>query len=561
MVSKIRFFAGLLLILWLTLESKAIKAVEPDSIFLNNEIIRVKGDYYYPPFEFINENGEPDGFNVELFKKLAADLGLNYTLELEPWRNVRKELENSEIDMLLGLMVSEERSKKVKFGIPHSIMTHGIFTRIGVKIDRIDQLKDKEIIVQESDLMHDYLLKTKLTDKIILANNQHEALTLLAAGKHDAALIGNFQGAHLIKQLNLKNIVVQNSKIEPFKYAMAVSQNNDDLLWLLNMGLYQLKASGEYDKIYEKWFGVYEKQNFFKRYKIPILIILAGLVLLVFMVFFLRNRVRSANRRLQKSYNELVQLTNNLKEEIAQRNTIEKELVAAKEKAEESDRLKSAFLANMSHEIRTPMNSIMGFASLLPSEDSKDLMTQYARIIVQNSEQLVNIIDDIVLYSKLQTKLISRNNSSFKVADLFDDIYHSFQLPIYPKNIKLIVNHDASSDLNFNTDYDKIRQVFTNLISNAYKYTDEGEIEFGCRHCEDDALFYVRDTGIGIPKKDIERIFDRFYRAQNAERKSQNGTGLGLSIVSELINLLNGKIWVESEDGKGSTFYFKIKTN
>lgn len=409
--------------------------------------------------------------------------------------------------------------------------------------------------------MHDYLLKTKLTDKIILANNQHEALTLLAAGKHDAALIGNFQGAHLIKQLNLKNIVVQNSKIEPFKYAMAVSQNNDDLLWLLNMGLYQLKASGEYDKIYEKWFGVYEKQNFFKRYKIPILIILAGLVLLVFMVFFLRNRVRSANRRLQKSYNELVQLTNNLKEEIAQRNTIEKELVAAKEKAEESDRLKSAFLANMSHEIRTPMNSIMGFASLLPSEDSKDLMTQYARIIVQNSEQLVNIIDDIVLYSKLQTKLISRNNSSFKVADLFDDIYHSFQLPIYPKNIKLIVNHDASSDLNFNTDYDKIRQVFTNLISNAYKYTDEGEIEFGCRHCEDDALFYVRDTGIGIPKKDIERIFDRFYRAQNAERKSQNGTGLGLSIVSELINLLNGKIWVESEDGKGSTFYFKIKTN
>lgn len=123
MVSKIRFFAGLLLILWLTLESKAIKAVEPDSIFLNNEIIRVKGDYYYPPFEFINENGEPDGFNVELFKKLAADLGLNYTLELEPWRKVRKELENSEIDMLLGLMVSEERSKKVKFGIPHSIMT------------------------------------------------------------------------------------------------------------------------------------------------------------------------------------------------------------------------------------------------------------------------------------------------------------------------------------------------------------------------------------------------------------------------------------------------------
>nr|MDA3818179.1 HAMP domain-containing sensor histidine kinase [Prolixibacteraceae bacterium] len=234
------------------------------------------------------------------------------------------------------------------------------------------------------------------------------------------------------------------------------------------------------------------------------------------------------------------------------------DLVAAKEKAEESDQLKSAFLANMSHEIRTPMNSIMGFSSLLPSEESKILMAQYAKIIVQNSEQLVNIIDDIVLYSKLQTKMIHINVSTFKFAKLFNDISQSFQLPIYPKHIKLNVKHDASENLEIKTDYEKIRQVFTNLISNAYKYTDKGEIEFGCEHCDNDGLFYVHDTGIGIPEKDIGKIFKRFYRAGNAERKNQNGTGLGLSIVKELIELLGGEIWVESKEGEGSTFYFKF---
>nr|MDA3881563.1 HAMP domain-containing sensor histidine kinase [Prolixibacteraceae bacterium] len=288
------------------------------------------------------------------------------------------------------------------------------------------------------------------------------------------------------------------------------------------------------------------------------IVTISGLAFLIIMVIFLRHRIKKAKKRLQKSYDEMVAITNNLKNEIARRERIEINLVAAKEKAEESDQLKSAFLANMSHEIRTPMNSIMGFASLLPSEESKELMAQYAKIIVQNSEQLVNIIDDIVLYSKLQTKMIALKKSSFEIKLLFDNLKMSFNLPIYTDNIALIAELDAPKGLMLETDYDKIRQVFSNLISNAYKYTDKGEIKFGCKQCEGDALFFVSDTGIGIPEKDIDKIFSRFYRASNAERRSQNGTGLGLSIVSELIELLDGIIWIESEEEKGSTFYFKV---
>ncbi|MDA3878913.1 MAG: transporter substrate-binding domain-containing protein, partial [Prolixibacteraceae bacterium] len=188
-------------------------------------------------------------------------------------------------------------------------MTHGVFTRKGQDIKDIEQLRNKEIIVQEGDLMHDFLIRTGLTDKIIAVENQQRALSLLSSGKHDAALLGNFQGAYLIKKHNITNIVIQNSKIEPQKYAMAVSKNNDELLWLLNTGLYQLKASGEYDEIYEKWFSVYEKKSFFKRFRLPIIVTISGLAFLIIMVIFLRHRIKKAKKRLQKSYDEMVAIT------------------------------------------------------------------------------------------------------------------------------------------------------------------------------------------------------------------------------------------------------------
>ncbi|MDA3815845.1 MAG: transporter substrate-binding domain-containing protein, partial [Prolixibacteraceae bacterium] len=294
MYRKIQMFSFFLLTALLIAAPPLRAGTQTDSTFHIDKTINIKGDYYYPPFEFINENGQPDGFNVELFKRLAEELGIQYKLELGPWHQVREELENGEIDALLGLMVSEERSKKVKFSIPHSVMTHGIFTREDQNIKNLEQLRNKEIIVQKKDLMHDFLINTGLTDKIIAVENQHRALNLLSSGKHEAALIGNFQGAHLINKHNIKNIIIQNSKIEPKKYAMAVSKDNDELLWLLNMGLYQLKASGEYDEIYEKWFGVYEKKSFFKRFRLPIIVTISGLAFLIIMVIFLRHRIKKA---------------------------------------------------------------------------------------------------------------------------------------------------------------------------------------------------------------------------------------------------------------------------
>lgn len=244
--------------------------------------------------------------------------------------------------------------------------------------------------------------------------------------------------------------------------------------------------------------------------------------------------------------------------DISERKKAEQELREAKEHAEESDRLKSAFLANISHEIRTPLNSIMGFASMLPEEDSKELMQEYAKIIVSNSEQLVSLIDGIVIYSKLQTGLMNIRNSSFSISQLFSDIQRSFNLPEYQKGVDLIVDYAQNEKDQIETDYDKLRQIFNNLITNAFKYTNKGTIHIGCTFKDKHCQFFVQDTGIGIAPEDQPHIFDRFFRGKNIDQTYDRGTGLGLSIVKELIDLLGGTIWLESEPGNGSIFRFEF---
>ncbi len=234
------------------------------------------------------------------------------------------------------------------------------------------------------------------------------------------------------------------------------------------------------------------------------------------------------------------------------------ELVKSKEKAEESDRLKSAFLANMSHEIRTPMNGIIGFADLLEEEDlDNEKKKQFLQIIKNSGLQLLNIINDIIDISKIETGQIKFLEEKVHLTSMIKEIYSFFRPITSGKNLgfDILINDQGSFDECI-TDGVKLRQILTNLINNAIKFTHLGQIEVTVEPGNEYLLFAIKDSGCGISKEDQEVVFDRFRQAENGSGTLQVGTGLGLAICKAYIEMNGGSIWVTSEIGKGSIFSF-----
>ena len=230
----------------------------------------------------------------------------------------------------------------------------------------------------------------------------------------------------------------------------------------------------------------------------------------------------------------------------------QKELKAARIKAEESDRLKSAFLANMSHEIRTPLNAIVGFSKLITYATSAEEKNQYSEIIERNSEMLLNLFNDILDLASLEADSLKFNIRPIKLIDiclqLEQQFWHKTQ-----NGVKLILD-DVDTDMYTSGDWNRIIQIISNLLSNATKFTPKGEIHFGYREKEDFVEFYVKDSGIGIPAARIATIFRRFGKVDDFVQ----GTGLGLTLCRMLVEKMGGRIWLRSQEGQGSRFYFTL---
>ena len=243
-----------------------------------------------------------------------------------------------------------------------------------------------------------------------------------------------------------------------------------------------------------------------------------------------------------------------------ERQSVEDELRLAKEKAEESDRLKSSFLANMSHEIRTPMNGILGFAEILQDTDlTGEEQQEYIRIIQKSGIRMLNIINDIIDISKIESGLMKIHFKESNINEQIEYIYTFFKPEVLSKGMKLSFHNSLpASEALIRTDREKVYAIFTNLVKNAIKYSIEGEIRFGYQKIDNSLEFFVRDTGIGIPKNRLDSVFERFIQADNAEKMARQGAGLGLTIAKSYVEMLGGKIWVESEEGVGSTFYFTL---
>lgn len=226
--------------------------------------------------------------------------------------------------------------------------------------------------------------------------------------------------------------------------------------------------------------------------------------------------------------------------------------VRAKRLAEESDRMKSAFIANMSHEIRTPLNAIVGFSTLLAQAETEEEKQEYLNIIQSSNEFLLQLVGDILDISKIESGKLEFAYTTFRLNEVFAPQQYAFALRVEP-DVKVIFEGDGS-DYSVMSEKTRITQVITNFLSNAVKFTSAGTIRFGYKVTDTGIYAYVSDTGIGIKKEHLLSVFDRFVKLNSFKQ----GTGLGLSICKTIITLLNGEIGVESEPGKGSTFWFTL---
>ncbi len=249
-----------------------------------------------------------------------------------------------------------------------------------------------------------------------------------------------------------------------------------------------------------------------------------------------------------------------VKEDITEKKKMVAELISAKDKAEESDRLKTAFLQNMSHEIRTPLNGILGFADLLTDDiiDINETKT-YAEYIKTSGNRLLSLINNILDLSRIEAGSVSIRPKPFLINRLIKEAWQLFKIVAKKKDIRFKYHLPLKDDESILvSDENKINQVIINLLGNAFKFTESGSIDFGYKTSEDELLFWVTDTGRGIAPEHQARIFERFYQADMSISRDFEGAGLGLPISKGLIELLGGKMWLESQVDKGTSFYFTI---
>ncbi len=253
---------------------------------------------------------------------------------------------------------------------------------------------------------------------------------------------------------------------------------------------------------------------------------------------------------------ELEQLNDNLEKKVEEKTC---ELRIEKEKAEEATKTKSSFLANMSHEIRTPMNGIIGMAHLALKTNLNEKQRNYINKINISANNLLGIINDILDISKIEAGKLELDKNNFDLFKMIEVVINLIELKAEDKNLDIIVDYEPNVGKIFFGDSLRINQILTNLMSNAVKFTNKGEIGLSVKKVSNNRIrFEVRDTGIGLTKEQIDKLFVSFTQADTSTTKKYGGTGLGLSICKQLVEMMNGKIWIESEVGVGSKFFFEI---
>jgi signal transduction histidine kinase/ABC-type nitrate/sulfonate/bicarbonate transport system substrate-binding protein len=481
------------------------------------------------PFESFS-NGKHIGLTHDYFKIFQEKTGIPIrVIKTKTWSESIESAKKRKCDIMSLVTKTEGRKEYLNFMTPYLKTPLVIATKPNVKaITDFSELKDKTVAIPKGYAFNK-IIRKKYPDLVILDVENTRAGLQKVIDNEVFAYIGTMACvAYLFQKEFVGELKIAGKFDDSCELGLGI--RNDDPL-LFNIFEKFLSKISEVDKqsILNKWIVIKYEKNADPPYTWQIILIF---ILIISIIIYWNRRLTFLNIELEN----------------------------AKIKAEGETVTKSNFLANMSHEIRTPMNSIVTMSYLAKQKAVDKKQLQEIEAIEKASNSLLNILNNILDLSKIESNKLELNRADFNLINLIDNVYDIVKQRAIEKDLSLNVIYDKSTPINLYGDDFKITQILINLISNAIKFTESGCIELSVKKISDNKFkFIVSDSGIGIKKEQIDKIFLPFTQADSSITRKYGGSGLGLSIVKELIELMNGKIWIQSDGNKGSKFIFEIE--
>ena len=507
---------------------------------IEHPVIRVGVDPLWAPIEFVGVNNEAEGISIQYLELLESILGLEFEVsKTRSWLKVLEDLDQAQVDLLPAISLSHAKRQSFHFTKSYLSSPNGIFSAMNeTYLDGVGALKGKKVAVVEGYASHVWLKDNHPELDLVTSHSVEEALKKVSAG--DAfAFIGNLiTTSYYIGETGLTQIRLVGEITYKNELAMAVRKDWKILSTILNKGIDVIPESRK-KAIYNSWISI--KYQHHADYNLLWQLLVITLLILSIILYW--------NHRLTR--------------EINCRREIEGKLIIAKSEAEQATQSKSEFLANMSHEIRTPLNAVIGLGHLIRKTELTAQQNNYIERMHASSEVLLDVIDDILDFSKGEADKLNLDLVDFILRDSIQNIIDIFYLSVIEKGLNFQLHIGANVPSVLVGDPQKIAQILRNFISNAIKFTEEGTIKVFVELLElNNGLatlnFSVCDSGIGISSQSQECLFKPFTQADSSITRNFGGTGLGLIICQQLSDLMEGDICLKSELGEGSTFTFMV---
>jgi len=502
--------------------------------------IKIAVSTTFAPFQYLDKNNKSIGISVDILNQIEENINYQFDkIYFDNWSNILEAGKAGKVDAILEIQETMDRRKYFHFTHPFITLPHSILMRDDAE-DHIslDEMENLKIGVVQNYAVHEHIKLLYPELKLVELADDLTCLRELYSKNIDAVITQQGYAIYLIHKEIIPNLKIVGDV--GYDNILGIGSRKDwpILTRILDKGLAQISPK-EQNAIYNQYIPIQVRPFWQKAvFWIVLISVMLGLVLSTLVVSIW-------NKTLRKRVS--------LKT---------KELTEAKNKAEESNQLKSSFLANMSHEIRTPLNAIQGFSELISSKDL-DLTKKekFANIINTNCQSLTHLIDEILDLSKIESGQIKLIDQKFELITSINEIISIQQqnIPSHKKIIIQFVNQLQSESFHLISDPFRFKQVLNNLIENGIKFTENGYIRiYASFNSNSEVIFCVEDSGIGIEESALNFIFDRFRKIEIDNTVLYRGSGLGLNICKKLLRLMDGQIWVKSTPGKGSAFYFTL---